>query len=183
MSLTVPARVRRVDLTRLPRPGVSDSLPWVLLLILWLLDASLQPALWSSTQIGLTLANGMALVLVAMGETAVIITRGIDLSVGGTMAIANTVLAKESGTSTSSAILWCFIVLAMGIAAGSMNGILIGITRLQPFVVTLATWSIYDGIALWVLPTTGGQVPNSMVTLPLGSWLAVPRTIWFLAFL
>jgi len=183
MSLTVPARVRRVDLTRLPRPGVSDSLPWVLLLIMWLLDASLQPALWSSTQIGLTLANGMALVLVAMGETAVIITRGIDLSVGGTMAIANTVLAKESGTSTSSAILWCFIVLAMGIAAGSMNGILIGITRLQPFVVTLATWSIYDGIALWVLPTTGGQVPNSMVTLPLGSWLAVPRTIWFLAFL
>ena len=185
MSVGSASLMRRkpASLSRLPRPGISETLPWVLLVILWILDTSLQPALWSSEQIGLTLANGMALVLVAMAETAVIITRGIDLSVGGMMAISNTLLAREVGGSTTSVLLWCAIVLIIGAAGGALNGILIGVTRLQPFVVTLATWSIFDGIALWILPTTGGSIPNSLITLPLGTWLGLPRTVWFLVLL
>lgn len=107
-----------------------------------------------------TVNNTMPLVLAGMAQTLVVVTRGIDLSVGGIMDVSNATAAVTLGTTPGTMILWSVIVLLIGAACGLVNGLLVGIGRLQPILVTLATLSIYQGIAIRVLPQPGGQVPD-----------------------
>jgi ribose transport system permease protein len=72
------------------------------------------------------------------------------------------------------------VILAIGTAAGVINGVLVGRLRLQPFIVTLATWSIFDGIALYVLPVAGGSVPGGYANWINGSAGGIPNAIWVL---
>lgn len=108
-----------------------------------------------------TVNNTMPLVLAGMAQTLVVVTRGIDLSVGGIMDISNATAAVMLGTTPGTMILWSVIVLLIGAACGLVNGLLVGIGRLQPILVTLATLSIYQGIAIRILPQPGGQVPDA----------------------
>jgi ribose transport system permease protein len=108
-----------------------------------------------------TVNNTMPLVLAGMAQTLVVLTRGIDLSVGGIIDLTNATAAITLGNSAGSMILWSVIVLLIGAACGLVNGLLVGIGRLQPILVTLATLSIYQGIAIRVLPQPGGQVPDT----------------------
>ncbi len=105
-----------------------------------------------------TVNNTMPLVLAGMAQTLVVLTRGIDLSVGGVIDLTNAVAAITLGNTAGSMILWSIIVLLIGAGCGLINGLLVGIGRLQPILVTLATLSIYQGIAIRVLPQPGGQV-------------------------
>ena len=86
-------------------------------------------------------------------------TAGIDLSVGGVLSLGTAIAATHFTNSSAD-----FVVEDRdhrhGGDAGAVNGSLIGHLRLQPFIVTLATWSIFDGLALEVLPTQGGSVPQ-----------------------
>jgi ribose transport system permease protein len=109
----------------------------------------------------------------------VILTAGIDLSVGGVLALGTTIAATHF-TGTGTTLLWSVVILAIGTAAGLINGVLVGRLRLQPFIVTLATWSIFDGIALYVLPTAGGQVPGGFSGWINGSAAGIPNSIWAL---
>ncbi|HXW82731.1 MAG TPA: ABC transporter permease, partial [Acidimicrobiales bacterium] len=67
-----------------------------------------------------------------------------------------------------------------GTAAGTCNGVLVGRLRLQPFIVTLATWSIFDGVALQVLPTQGGSVPAGFSNWIDATTAGVPNPVWAL---
>ncbi len=107
-----------------------------------------------------TVNNTMPLVLAGMAQTLVVLTRGIDLSVGGIIDLTNATAAITLGGSAGSMVLWSVIVLLIGAACGLVNGLLVGIGRLQPILVTLATLSIYQGVAIRVLPQPGGQVPD-----------------------
>jgi ribose transport system permease protein len=112
-----------------------------------------------------TVNNTMPLVLAGMAQTLVVLTRGIDLSVGGVIDLANATAAITLGNSAGGMILWSIIVLLIGAACGLVNGLLVGVGRLQPILVTLATLSIYQGIAIRVLPQPGGQVPEAYTAI------------------
>ena len=131
---------------------------WVLALAFLFTYAGLQPGTLSNAQLGIICADTLPLAALALGQGIVILTAGIDLSVGGVLSLSTTIAATHF-TNDSAMVLWGVVILAFGIAAGAINGLLIGRFGLQPFIVTLATWSIYDGIALYVLPVEGGQVP------------------------
>jgi len=90
--------------------------------------------------------------IIALGQTFVLITAGIDLSIGSNMAIAGVVSAMtlKSGMPISVAII---LGLLAGVLVGLINGSLIAYGGLPPFVVTLGTMSIVKGIALFI---TGG---------------------------
>ncbi len=98
--------------------------------------------------------------LAGLAQTLVVLTRGIDLSVGGIMDLANATAAVTLGSSVASMIGWSIVILLIGAACGLVNGLLVGYGRLQPILVTLATLSIYQGLAIRVLPQPGGQVPG-----------------------
>jgi ribose transport system permease protein len=115
--------------------------------------------------------------ILAIAQTFVIVTAGIDLSIGSALALAATVngLMLLEGYSFAVAIL---ASLGAGAAAGLLNGAIITITRITPFVVTLGTMSIFSGLALIL---SGGQtvygVPASYNSLLAGNLGPVPIPI------
>lgn len=106
-----------------------------------------------------TINNTMPLALAGIAQTAVVLTRGLDLSVGGVVDLSNALAAVTLGGSAASMIGWSAVVLLAGAACGTLNGLLVAYGRLQPILVTLATLSIFQGIAIRVLPQPGGAVP------------------------
>src|SRR5262249_47172543 len=71
----------------------------------------------------------------------------------------------------------------IGLAVGIANGLIITLLRLQPFLVTLATWSILSGAALLVLPIDGGSLPPGWMRFGSASFLGLSSSVWLLAVL
>jgi ribose transport system permease protein len=115
--------------------------------------------------------------ILAIAETLVIITAGIDLSIGSALALTAVVAALilKADYALSVAIIGS---LAAGAAAGLLNGAIITLTGITPFVVTLGTMSIFSGLALIV---SNGQtvygLPQSFNDLLAGSIGPVPTPI------
>lgn len=84
---------------------------------------------------------------IALGMTFVILTGGIDLSVGSTLALTSAIFAGllQNGMNTGLAIL---VAVGLGLILGLINGILITKGKLAPFIVTLATMTIFRGLTL-----------------------------------
>ncbi|HUC17348.1 MAG TPA: ABC transporter permease [Acetobacteraceae bacterium] len=112
-----------------------------------------------------TVNNTMPLALAAIGQTIVVLTRGIDLSVGGIVDLTNALAAIYLAGSVAHMALVAVLVVLVGAMAGLVNGLLVGLGRLQPIVVTLATLSIFQGLAIRVLPQPGGTVPDGFTAL------------------
>jgi ribose transport system permease protein len=108
-----------------------------------------------------TVNNTMPLVFAGVAQTMVVITRGIDLSIGGVIDLTNAIAALYLGDSAGSMILCSLGVLLVGAVCGLLNGLLVAYGRLQPILVTLATLAIFQGVAIRVLPSPGGQVPDA----------------------
>jgi ribose transport system permease protein len=109
----------------------------------------------------------LPLALVAVAETFVILTNGLDLSVGSMLTLGNVTLAwfVGHGHATSGIVL----ALAIGAGAGLVNGLIVNYMRIAPLIATLATMSVFLGIALIIMPTPLGQVGDSE---PFPSWLS-----------
>jgi len=112
-----------------------------------------------------TVNSATPLVFAAVGQSFVILTKGIDLSVGGVVDLANAIAAVTMGKSLGDALAWSTVILLVGAACGLVNGLLVALGRLQPIVVTLATLSIFQGLAIRVLPQPGGAIPAGYTNL------------------
>src|SRR6478672_7473819 len=86
------------------------------------------------------------LALLTLPMTLIIITAGIDLSVGSTMALSAVALGLSWRAGVPLPIA-CVIALMTGALAGLLNGVLIAYVRVHPLIVTLATLSAYRGLA------------------------------------
>src|SRR5690606_10244666 len=106
-----------------------------------------------------TAANkGVLLALVAMAQTFVVLTAGIDLSVGMVFVLANCLASHLVVGDAMQTTLGVLAVLGAGLACGAINGLIVIYGRLQPIVTTLATGAIYFGIALALRPVPGGDI-------------------------
>ncbi len=167
----VPARRRSpVELALRIAP---IGIPYLILIALVAIYGSLQEGAFSREELNIQTAATLTLLLVAAGQTIVILLGGIDLSVGGVLSFSTALAATRFGEGGSRMALWIAVVVLIGLAAGAVNGFLIARLRLQPFIVTLATWSIWSGAAFWVLPTEGGLVPESYVGAVNNAWLGL----------
>lgn len=114
--------------------------------------------------------------ILAFGVTFVIVSAGIDLSVGSVAALSATVLAW-SATSEGVPV-WIAVILAVatGIACGLVNGVLISYGKLPPFIATLAMLSVGRGLSLVISQGSPIAFPDSVSHLgdTLGGWLPVP---------
>jgi ribose transport system permease protein len=107
------------------------------------------------------LNTSMPLVFAGVGQSVVVLTRGLDLSIGGMISVTVSLAATRMGASAGDVVLWTVLILLVGAAGGALNGFLVAYARLQPILVTLATLSIYQGIAIKILPQPGGKIPES----------------------
>jgi ribose transport system permease protein len=125
--------------------------------------------------------HALPLSLAAVGQSLVILTRGIDLSVGGMMDMTNSLAALKLQGGFATEALWTVIILLVGAAGGLLNGVLVAFGRLQPILVTLGTLSIFQGIALWILPSPGGHVAGGYTSFFLNP--NVPSALIFVVLL
>ncbi|WP_374649712.1 ABC transporter permease [Dongia sp.] len=110
-----------------------------------------------------TAANkGVLLALIAMAQTLVVLTAGIDLSVGMIFVLANCLASQLVVGSALETGLGIVAVLLAGMLCGALNGLIVIYGRLQPIVTTLATGAIFYGIALWLRPVPGGDVNSDL---------------------
>lgn len=110
-----------------------------------------------------TAANkGVLLAFVAMAQALVVITAGIDLSVGMTFTLTNCVASALVVGSPIQVAAGIVAVLLVGLACGAVNGLIVIYGRLQPIVATIATGAVYYGLALAVRPTPGGSVDETL---------------------
>jgi len=120
------------------------------------------------------LAQSSINTVLAVGMTFVIITGGIDLSVGSALALVAVVMAVavEAGLGGPAAIV-CGLLCGLGI--GAVNGLAVVLMRIPPFIVTLGTLSIARGLAFVVAGGRTIQVqPASLRVWGEGRWLGVP---------
>ncbi len=127
-----------------------------------------QSRLPGSFELLTTVNNTLSVGLAAVGQTFVVLTGGIDLSVGGIVDVTNSVAARFMQDSPASIVGVSITVLAVGAFAGFTNGLLVVYGRLQPIIVTLATLAIWEGIALLVLPQQGGSIPPVLTAVLAG---------------
>ncbi|MDF3143506.1 MULTISPECIES: substrate-binding domain-containing protein [unclassified Streptomyces] len=114
--------------------------------------------------------------ILAFGVTFVIVSAGIDLSVGSVAALSATVLAWSATSEGVPVFLAVLLAIATGIACGLVNGFLISYGKLPPFIATLAMLSVARGLSLVISQGSPIAFPDSVSHLgdTLGGWLPVP---------
>jgi len=164
-EVTVRAASARKE--RRLRYGLAQNVPLILaltilvalsVLYIGLFHGQLQsyPGVFEWTSI---VNTAMPTVLVAVGQSIVVITRGIDLSLGGVIDVSNSLAAVHMHSDIGSMVAWTALVLLFGMLCGTINGVLVAYARLQPILVTLATLAILQGLAIKILPKPGGAIP------------------------
>lgn len=176
---------------------------WLLALAIFVLlcivNAMLQPKFLRLPVIESNLTSFLPLILVAIGQTYVVLCADIDLSVGSVIAVVNVSVVQAitalggGGMAIPAGLV---IGIAIGLACGLVNGICVAVLRFQPIVTTFATAIVFGGVAIWILPQAGGSVPEAywrgyagdVLGLRLPVWivaaalvavLAIGRTVWY----
>jgi ribose transport system permease protein len=158
-------------------------------IVMFVIYTANHPAGFTANVVQTASNKGVLLAFVAMAQTLVVITAGIDLSVGMIFLLTNCLASWIVVGGPFETTLGVIAVLLVGVLCGALNGAIVIYGRLQPIVATIATGSVYFGIALLLRPFPGGSVnedladaltgrlfgviPSSLVTL-----LAAVLVIW-----
>jgi ribose transport system permease protein len=128
----------------------------VLLAVLLAFTKLIQPSYGAIGIQGLAISV-LPLALAAVGQAIVVISGGVDLSIGSMMALTSVVAAALMKGQSEEAGVAIFVgVLVLGLVLGAINGFLVVVTRVPDIVVTLAMSFVWAGFALLVLKTPGG---------------------------
>jgi len=155
---------------------------YVLLALLMVITIIIKPDYGAYEWNTLTLA-ALPLAFAAVAQTIVVLSGGIDLSVGALMALANVLALRAMlGHDLNYSLGVAVIVLFEVTLAGAMNGAIIVLTRVPDIVVTLATSFIWAGLALLVLAKPTPGIPFDFQNLAQGSTLSpwVPNALLLL---
>jgi len=143
---------------------------YLLLLVLALYWRTI-PAKWGSFDVQSLAIDALPLAFAAMAQSVVIISGGIDLSVGSLISLVNVVAAKYMvHMSLREALGFAALLLVGSAAAGAFTGSLIVFSRVPDIVVTLAMLFVWAGVALQVLQIPGGGAPLPYLQLGTGHW-------------
>lgn len=174
-----PAPRHRPLASALLRPQVIALL--VVLLVNWLLFPGFFRITWQDGRLFGSLIDvlnrGAPVAILAIGMTAVIATKGVDLSVGAVMAISGAVAATMV-TSGFPAVVAILVALGVGLLCGLWNGILVTVLEIQPIIATLVLMVAGRGLAQLV--TEGYIVTFSdpvLIFIGTGSFLGLPMPV------
>src|SRR6202044_3909306 len=133
-------------------------LAFVFFVVMFAIYSSNHPAGFSANVVQTAANKGVLLALVAMAQTFVVITAGIDLSVGMVFVLTNCLASWILVGTAATATLGVLGVLLSGLACGAINGLIVIYGRLQPIVATIASGAVFFGLALLLRPVPGGDV-------------------------
>ncbi|HML21346.1 MAG TPA: ABC transporter permease [Aggregatilinea sp.] len=157
----------------------------LLLAILLSVNYSLQDNLFELRILNNSMRTLLPLIVLAVGQSVVIIGGGIDLSVGTMVSMLVAVLVKliDAESSSTDIVLAVLAACGVGALAGTLNGVMVAVLRLQPIVTTYATSFIFSGVALVLLPRPGGQIPTELRRFYAGTPNGIPLAFYVIGIL
>ncbi len=154
---------------------------------LLLLAAIITPSMYSVNSIISMLQNNAVYGLLAIGEMFVILTGGIDISIGATLSLTGVVCCRLMAENTSvPAIVWVLLAIMIGAICGMFNGLLVGYFKMVPMIATLGTMYAYRGFSFlfsggeWWFPHQFTEGYQAFATKKI---LFIPSILWILAIL
>lgn len=134
----------------------------------------------SSSNLSNMLMQFVPLGIVVIGQTFVILVRGLDLSVASVMATAAVTATAFSGLNTDVPGIFA-VAIAIGAAVGLVNGFLVTKRNVSPFLATLATMIVLQGIRFaWTQGAPSGNVPPFFRIIGAGTFNGIPYNVVFL---
>ncbi len=162
--LDLKRRSRRTGLT-----PIALALPLALFILLCL-SSSTFTSLENLANVNSQIA---ALLIASLGQAIVAISGGIDLSVGAVMGLTSAILVTVDPSLAVP------LAYAMGIAVGLVNGLGVTFFNVHPLVMSLASMTFVQGLALLVNPVPGGVVPGYLRTLAVSEPLGLPAALFW----
>ncbi len=171
--------------------GIASLLLQQYSLVLLLVLSILLYSVWSKTSGVFPTADNARnilrsqayLCIITLGLLVPLVADQIDLSVGNAAGLASIACAASYSKYDAPLVVGVLIGVAAGTICGVVNGLIISVFRIPPFVTTLGTASVYTGVVDWY---SGGQsyssnIPPSLVSFGGGSWLGIPRIMYLVA--
>ncbi|MGE1127629.1 ABC transporter permease [Bacillus wiedmannii] len=158
----------------------------VLLLIEFILFSFISSDFLNISNLLFSTNDFLFIAIAAIPMTFVIVTGGIDVSVGSIMGLTSIIIGVlwMNGIPILLAVILALIISCL---AGALNGIIIKMTDVEPLVVTLGTMFLYGGIALVISGGAGASgyegisgLPDAFVQLANGSFIGIPNLLWIL---
>lgn len=147
--------------------------PWLLFIAVLAVFSLLAPRFLAGNNFLNIIVQSAATAIVATGMTFVLLTAGIDLSVGSVMFVA-AALAGKLVLGGQPLWLACAVILLTGLVYGAVNALFITRLRVIPFIVTLATLYFGRGLGLWLTETRAMNLPDSMLRIGTASIAGIP---------
>lgn len=120
------------------------------------------------------LDQSVAISIVALGQTLVILTGGIDLSIGSLVSLLSVLTSGLIDSSPDAVIGVSALVLVLGLLIGAANGLIVAKTKIHPLIVTLGSGAVLQGAALLYSTTPVGGVPPGFGDIAYGRFNGIP---------
>ena len=166
-------------LRRLPPRLLSIVFLWAAVFLLFLLGDWLHNGFFSTSHAGAIFRTASFIGLTAIGQTLVVLTGGIDLSVGPLISLGNVFACLMMKGMDENNLFAISIILLIGAGIGILNGLGVSVLGISPMVMTLATGVITTGITLiYSQGAPTGHASPALRTIGVGFTLGVPNSVW-----
>lgn len=149
-----------------------------IIILLIILFSTLAPGFLRISTFRNAMKGNAYLLVAAVAETIVLLTGGIDLSVSTVMAFSAVVSCLYMGgvetVGVGTIVMGLIVALGAGLIFGMFNGVLIGYLGMQPFIVTMGTRLIAEGVAVALTKSVAVPGPESMVMFGFKNLLGIP---------
>jgi ribose transport system permease protein len=115
--------------------------------------------------------------LCAMAQTCILLTGGIDLSIGVTLSMMTAVLATTMKDGAGGIAVSIVITMLSGVTAGLVTGSIVTFARIPAIIVTLAFSYVWKGVTLFILPQPGGYIPRVYTRFMSGRFIVPGATL------
>jgi ribose transport system permease protein len=160
-------------------PGLKALLLWpalpalILAILVFALDSFFNPNILSSGGLVGFSTGALPLIAASLGQSALLIGRGLDLSMGATISLVNVFAVTLFGHNLGSAAVLP-IAIAAAVAVGALEGLLVVGLRINALLATFAVSFVCSGLALWLMPAPGGVIPPELTMFIMGTAGGVP---------
>lgn len=141
-------------------PKESTFNSFVILVMLIIINASLQHNFFSYTIVKSNFMTLTPIILISMAQGIIILSGNLNLAIGAELSLITVIMAFFMTDSIVNVILVVLLGVVASIVLGAINGALVGYVGLPPLISTFSTFSIFFGLALFIMPLPGGYVPK-----------------------
>lgn len=149
--------------------------PYTIILLVVPAAALMEPVFFRPSNLQNVARSAAFLTVVALGQLVVVIGRGLDLSVGGVITTSSLLMVHFAGRAGGSIALGVGSVIAVALAIGVLNGIMVAFRRVPAILATLGTLFLVQGVSLWLTEgRSRGRIPEEMVMFGAGRIGPIP---------